>query len=551
MLGERRDIPEVLVATGALTAPDEDLVACLEETPSALLVADRAGRIAWLNQAMRALLDRSAGECVGRPVVELYADADVFSDMWRSLGAGDVIRGRVARLRTGEGWRDVTLSARPGRDDHGAFAGARFRVRSSPERRAAVLDDDGATTDGGTLTDTTAQAERERLAGIEQALRVSQERLRGLIEVTAQIVWTTDADGRVVEDSPSWRRFTGQTFEEMRGWGWTAAIAPEHRESVRSRWAAAVATERSFNMEYRARRADGSDADLLVRAVPVRDPDGSVREWVGVCVDVSDQRAVEQQREALVADLRRAMHYQDMFIAVLSHDLRSPLSAVLMATSLGLRRCSDERMGRVLQQIASSGRRMLRMIEQLLDVTRIRAAGGLEIRRTRADLALVCRTIIDELQQAHPGARVVLERRGSTIGSWDVDRVSQLASNLIGNALQHAEGARVATVLVDGRDPARVSFVVHNRGAIPPAMLASIFDPFRRAAEGSPRTEGLGLGLYITQQIALAHGGAVSVLSTPARGTSFRVDLPREATPAAEAPAGADDAAPLLRGDAA
>ena len=238
-------------------------------------------------------------------------------------------------------------------------------------------------------------------------------------------------------------------------------------------------------------------------------------------------------------------------MAVLGHVQRRPLSAILMATSLGLRRCPDERMRRVLHQIASSGHRMSRMIEQLLDVTRIRAAGGLEIRPTRADLAAICRTIIDEQQQANPTARVVLDTRGETVGTWDIDRLSQMASNLIGNALQHAEGAPVATAQVDGRDPALVRFIVHNRGVIAPEMLGAIFDPFQRAAKGSAKTEGLGLGLYITEQIALAHGGSVAVESTRTGGTFFRVELPRHPQPATLSPPGARDehGVPLLRGD--
>jgi PAS domain S-box-containing protein len=513
------DIRRLLAAAGAFAGRVDDLVECLERSTVGIVLVEPAGTIAWCNPAMSELLGVTFEACAGRSLAELYAEPDVLADIWSMLRAGEPVRERLARLRVRGGEREVILSADAGRDRDGALLGARFCVRA------------GARTPRG-ATDIAArvQAERERamseLKDAEQALRHSEQRFRTLIEVSTQILWTTDAEGKQ-KDSPTWRAFTGQTYEEMRDWGWTTALAPEDRARVSAEWRAAVSARRLYQNEYRLRRADGTYADVEARAVPLFDPDGSVREWVGVNVDVSAQRQSERQREALVADLRRAMHYQEMFVGVLSHDLRSPLSAMLMATEVALRRCTDERQQRFLRQISDSGERMRRMIEELLDVTRIRTGGGLALRCTRADLALICRTIIDEVQQARPGARIVLNSCGSTLGTWDVDRLSQLASNLICNAIQHAEGAPVATVTLDGRDPSSVRFVVHNRGAIPAERLAGIFDPFRRAATAWAG-HGLGLGLYITQQIALAHGGSVSVESTDADGTFFRVELPRE-----------------------
>ncbi|MCY1061816.1 PAS domain S-box protein [Nannocystis sp. SCPEA4] len=500
------------------------LAVIVENAADALFLLNHDGTVAIWNPGAEKLLGHTGAEIRGRFIGDLVPGhgSEVQAAMRRVL-AGDVVREIEAQVRRDDGSLiGVTVTACPVHDGEGHVSAI-----------SVILHD---------VTE---------LKEIEQALRTSEARFRALVEVSTQIVWTTDPTGAAVEDSPGWRAFTGQTYEELRGWGWVNAIASEDRARVIAEWKAACAGREPFRSEYRLRRADGSYAVTEVRAVPMLGPGGVVREWVGASVDVSDQRRVAEQREALVADLRRAMHYQEMFMAVLGHDLRSPLSAILMATSLGLRRRPDDRMRRVLQQIASSGQRMLRMIEQLLDVTRIRAAGGLEVRPTRADLAAICRTIIDEQHQANPAARIVLDARGETVGTWDVDRLSQMASNLIGNAIQHAEGAPVATAQVDGRDPALVRFIVHNRGVIAPEMLGAIFDPFQRAAKDSTKTAGLGLGLYITEQIALAHGGSVAVESTRTGGTYFRVELPRHPKPATLSPPGARDeeGVPLLRGD--
>ncbi|WAS90457.1 PAS domain-containing sensor histidine kinase [Nannocystis punicea] len=500
------------------------LAVIVENAADALFLLHSDGTVAIWNPGAEKLLGRPGDALRGRFIGDLVPGhrRDVAAALRRVL-AGEVVREIEAQVqRDDDGLSSVTVTACPVHDPSGEVSAI-----------SVILHD---------VTE---------LKDVEQALRTSEARFRSLVEATAQIVWSTKPSGEAFEDAPSWRAFTGQTYEQLLGAGWLDAVAPEDRPRVREEWQHIASGREPGSMAYRLRRADGTYAHTEVRAVPMFGSDGEVREWVGVCVDVSDKRRIEEQREALVTDLRRAMHYQEMFMAVLGHDLRSPLSAILMATSLGLRRSSDDRTRRVLHQIASSGHRMLRMIEQLLDVTRIRAAGGLEIRPTRADLAAICRTIIDEHQQANPAARVVLDVRGDTRGTWDVDRLSQLASNLIGNAIQHAEGTPVATAQVDGRDAGVVRFVVHNRGTIAPDLLGAIFDPFQRAAKGSAKTAGLGLGLYITEQIALAHGGSVAVESTRTGGTYFRVELPRHPEPATLSPPGARDpeGVPLVRGD--
>jgi PAS domain S-box-containing protein len=129
----------------------------------------------------------------------------------------------------------------------------------------------------------------------ENALQRSEKRYRSYIELTEQLGWTTNADGEVVEDMPSWRRFTAQSEEEIKGWGWSNALHPDDRERVAQIWKTAVAMRSNYEVEYRIRRHDGIYRHFLVRGVPVLREDGTIQEWVGVCIDITERKQMEEE----------------------------------------------------------------------------------------------------------------------------------------------------------------------------------------------------------------------------------------------------------------
>jgi PAS domain S-box-containing protein len=150
----------------------------------------------------------------------------------------------------------------------------------------------------------------------ETALRIREERFRSLVMATSQIVWTNSADGRVVDDSPSWRDFTGQTYEEWKEFGWLDAVHPDDREKARDLWAACVASQSVFETEYRLRCANGEYRWTAVKGVPIVDAHGAIREWIGANTDIHDivtaqaelaQRLVREKRNsALLAKVAQA-----------------------------------------------------------------------------------------------------------------------------------------------------------------------------------------------------------------------------------------------------
>jgi len=182
---------------------------------------------------------------------------------------------------------------------------------------------------------------------------------------------------------------------------------------------------------------------------------------------------------------------------------------------------------RILDRMRASSLRMSRMIEQILDLTRARLAGGLPLSPKPMDLRDLIARIVEELRVIHPSRAIELHA-GPLPGVWDPDRLEQVFSNLVGNALLYGDPTKPITI--DGRSEGRlISVEVHNEGVpIPPEMQPTIFSPFRRGERDSraTKTAGLGLGLYISREVTISHGGNLDLQSSLIGGTTFRVTLP-------------------------
>jgi two-component system sensor histidine kinase/response regulator len=260
--------------------------------------------------------------------------------------------------------------------------------------------------------------------------------------------------------------------------------------------------------------------DFLYKPV---EPD-ILRSKVNVFVELFAQK---KQLSAQLEELRQALRVNEMFTAVLGHDLRNPLAAVLNGAELLLLMSGDQKVGAVATRIRSSARRMEKMVSQLLDVARIRA-GGMALELSPGNYAQLCQRIADELKQAGHANPVRIDASGSTDGLFDPHRIGQVLSNLLGNALQHGDAEGDVTVRIDGADADGVTLSIHNRGAMPAGVMEQAFTPFRpgRDARSQP---GLGLGLYIAKYFVDAHGGSILLDSSEAAGTTFTIWLPRVA----------------------
>ena len=360
----------------------------------------------------------------------------------------------------------------------------------------------------------------------------SEERFRLMVEsVKDYAIFMLDPRGIVTTWNAGAQLIKGYRPEEIIGRHFSCFYSEEEVLSGKCERELVIASQEGrFEEEGWRRRKDGSRFWANVVITAVRDAQGQLRGFANVTRDLTERRRSEGE---LAFEARRRLEaenqtrFAEMFIGILGHDLRNPLNAISIGAALIKRKgIADDR---VLDRILQSSERMSNMVGQLLDLTRTRLAGGIPIERRTAGFRAVVAGAIDELQLAYRDREIRLEAREEIDGLWDTDRLAQVVSNLVGNALEHGEADQPVTVRLSADDEI-VRFSVHSFGRpIPSEVLPMIFDPYRRTSARSGQSKGLGLGLFITQQIVLAHGGRLDCRSTNEDGTTLTVVLPRGA----------------------
>jgi signal transduction histidine kinase len=233
------------------------------------------------------------------------------------------------------------------------------------------------------------------------------------------------------------------------------------------------------------------------------------------------------QRASVVIAHHRWAEEREVLLGVIGHDLRSPLGTITMgAAHLGRREPLSETGRRVLQRVTSAAWRMEGIIAGLTDYAKARFGGGLPVDRQVMDLGEAVPQLAGELATHHPDRELRFDVKGDAVGEWDRGRIGQIVANLVDNAVRYGAPQSPIQITVDGSQGTDVVLAVHNTGpAIPAALLPHLFEAFKRGK--TQQGPGMGLGLYIVQHVAHAHGGTVSVDSTDERGTTFSVRLPR------------------------
>jgi signal transduction histidine kinase len=275
--------------------------------------------------------------------------------------------------------------------------------------------------------------------------------------------------------------------------------------------------------------ADGRGHQLAVLQQRARALDAEIAARQALEVELAAALA----REARSAELWA--RYHELLVGLLGHDLRNQLGAVMMNAGYIARLRLGDTPDRNASRITASAARMSRMIDQLLELTQI-WLGGVALDPVALDLAALCRGVTDELEADHPAWSIVVETLGDPAGTWDVNGLVRVVSNLAGNAIAHGTGACQIALRIDGRAAAEVVVEVHNGGMIAPRLAASLFEP-EAGNKQRHKADGLGLGLYLSKQIIVAHGGTIALHSNERDGTTVRVVLPRHPIARSASPA--------------
>jgi PAS domain S-box-containing protein len=237
------------------------------------------------------------------------------------------------------------------------------------------------------------------------------------------------------------------------------------------------------------------------------------------------------EAEAVRDELHRRADFDKQLVGIVSHDLRNPMNAIGIATTLLLKRGQlDEQGVRIVKRIVSSSDRAVRLIQDFLDFTQARVMGRIPVSRRPASIREIARQVFEEVLLTQPSRKGTFVHEGEERGTWDPDRLAQVIGNLLGNAFQHSPPTSVVHLATRG-DQDGVTIDVHNEGApISPDDLARLFEPFERGTDASASGRSIGLGLYISRQIIEAHAGKIEVRSVEGEGTRFTVWLPRSAS---------------------
>ncbi|MFB1479905.1 PAS domain S-box protein [Corallococcus sp. RDP092CA] len=490
----------------------------------AILTLDPAGHIMSWNTGAERIKGYTSAEILGQHFSRFYPPEDVAAG--KPQQDLEVVN-REGRLEE-EGWRvrkdlslfwaNVVITAM--HDPQGQLVGYGHVTRDFTERKL-----------------------------VQERLRESEERFRLLVEhIQDYAIYMLDADGRVSTWNAGAERIKGYTSAEILGQHYSRFFPPEDVARGKPWHALQVAArEGHFEEEAWRVRKDGSLFWASAVITAMFDPQGKLRGFAKVTRDITQRKQTQERRELEL--LRDAVRARDEFLSVASHELKTPLTPLQLKLTALLRTVENdpsatlpvERIARDLEVARRQVRKLSDLIEDLLDVSRI-SMGQLRLDRAPMDLAALTREVVARYapQSAQVGCAVTLDATTPIEGIWDRARVDQVVTNLLTNALKYGAGKPIH--LRVRMDSGLAVLSVRDEGiGIPHEDQPRVFERFVRAVS-ERNYGGLGLGLFITQQIVEAHGGIVQVRSIPGQGATFTVMLPpgpiaeANITPAPDAP---------------
>jgi len=367
----------------------------------------------------------------------------------------------------------------------------------------------------------------------EDALRESEERFRLMADTAPVLIWMAGTDSLCTFFSKPWLEFTGRSFEQEQGNGWTESLHPDDIQRCLDTYLSAFHSRRNFEMEYRLRRADGVYRWIVDAGIPRFMPNGDFSGYIGSCFDITERKYTEEEIQTLnmslkerSAELEEANKELEAFNYTVAHDLRQPLNIVNGYCQAIEKLCSDQLREDCLEYVreAYNGTmKMNRLIDALLNFSRL---GRVELCRNVVDFSMLAHEVAKSLQQTDPERQVDFRITDGIVANGASDLLKAILDNLLGNAFKYT-GQREKAVIefgVKDIDGMPTYFVRDNGAGFDMTEAAKLFAPFQRLS-GAEKQRGFGIGLATVERIIKRHGGKVWAEGEPDKGACIYFTL--------------------------
>ena len=400
-----------------------------------------------------------------------------------------------------------------------------------------------------TATDVTEQVVARK------KIEESEERFQAAVAAVQGIVWTNNAKGEMEGEQLGWHLLTGQNDEAYQGYGWTDAIHPDDAQPTIEAWHEAVRNRKHFVFEHRVRLKNGEWGHFSVKAIPLLNADGSIREWVGVHTDITEQKEANNKAEAAALSAQEAMKAKQQFLSNMSHEIRTPMNAIVGFTNVVLKTTLDEKQKEYINAIKTSGDSLIVLIDDILDLAKV-DAGKMVFQHTPFKLFECIATMLHLFDIKIQEKNIALVKEyDATIPEvllGDAVRLQQIFINLINNAIKFTTKGKItvsARLVNEDDQQATIEFTITDTGVgIAQNKLNHIFGAFEQAHSNTSLSYGgTGLGLAIVKQLVEHQGGTVSVKSKEGEGSTFGFVLPFEKTAIEAATKTATEGIPTLK----